>query len=193
MSCFQAMRQFLSSHDEDGFLYRQAVGDVGKQKVAASLLMTAKGQPVIYYGEEIALTGAAAKNMANGEYSENRYGFAWEAVAGSGKDMHDHYKKLLNIRKNYSKLFSKGTRATIAGSNKDGYLVFSRQYLEQTVLVGLNILDQQTLVTVDVPLKPNDIVQDLYSGSSYTVSDAGSITFTLPSRNDGGTVILTVE
>src|SRR5699024_8406634 len=118
--------QFLSSHDEDGFLYRQAGGDRGKQKVAASLLITAKGQPVIYYGEELGQTGATASNMDKGEYNENRYDFDWDAVASS--DMHAHYQKLLNIRKNNSLIFSKGDRRTVAGSNKEGFVIFSRNY-----------------------------------------------------------------
>ena len=51
------MGQFLSSHDEDGFLVTRAGGDEGLFKVAAALQMTAKGQPVIYYGEELGQSG----------------------------------------------------------------------------------------------------------------------------------------
>ena len=51
------MGQFLSSHDEDGFLKVRLGGDVGKFLVASSLQLTAKGQPVIYYGEEIGQSG----------------------------------------------------------------------------------------------------------------------------------------
>ena len=53
---------FLNSHDEDGFKsnlqqsYSEEQADA-LSKVAASLSITAKGQPVIYYGEEIGLTG----------------------------------------------------------------------------------------------------------------------------------------
>ena len=59
--------QFLSSHDEDGFLYRVG-GDVGKLKVASALQITAKGQPVIYYGEELGMTGKNAGDMSKGEF-----------------------------------------------------------------------------------------------------------------------------
>ncbi|HBS43459.1 MAG TPA: hypothetical protein DEA91_01530, partial [Paenibacillus sp.] len=54
------MAQFLSSHDEDGFLSNYVDGDKGKLKIAAALQITAKGQPVIYYGEELGTSGKNA-------------------------------------------------------------------------------------------------------------------------------------
>lgn len=187
------MGQFLSSHDEDGFLYKQAGGDLGKQMVAASLMITAKGQPVIYYGEEIGLTGAAAKNMDNGEYSENRYDFDWEASEGSGSQVYNHYKTLLNIRKDYSKLFAKGNRETIAGSNDEGYLVFSRSYQDEQVVIALNIFDQEKEVTIELPFSTSSQVIDRYSGKSYTIPSDRKLTLTLPPRSLGGTVVIIME
>ena len=58
--------QFLGSHDEDGFKKKLLDGGMAEDAataasmVAASLQITAKGQPVIYYGEEIGLTGLVA-------------------------------------------------------------------------------------------------------------------------------------
>uniref|UniRef100_UPI0035A16B37 alpha-amylase family glycosyl hydrolase n=1 Tax=Jeotgalibaca porci TaxID=1868793 RepID=UPI0035A16B37 len=180
--------QFLSSHDEDGFLYRQAGGDTGKQKVAASLLITAKGQPVIYYGEELGQTGATASNMDKGEYNENRYDFDWDAVASS--DMHAHYQKLLNIRKNNSLIFSKGDRRTVAGSNKEGFVIFSRNYEGQEVMVGLNILDEPTTVTIPVS---EASYSDLYSENTHYNASEGTLTIEIPARSEGGTVILMAD
>ncbi|MGP6146701.1 alpha-amylase family glycosyl hydrolase [Jeotgalibaca sp. A122] len=180
--------QFLSSHDEDGFLYRQAGGDRGKQKVAASLLITAKGQPVIYYGEELGQTGATAKNMDKGEYSENRYDFDWDSAETS--DMRNHYKELLQIRKDHSLVFSKGNRETVAGSNEEGYIVFSRGYKKEELFIGLNILDEPTVFSMVAPAKK---MTDLYSGTQYQAESDGTITVTLPPKSEGGTVILSIS
>lgn len=180
--------QFLSSHDEDGFSYRQAGGDIGKQKVAATLMITAKGQPVIYYGEELGQSGPTAKNMDNGEYSENRYDFDWGAVADS--DMHEHYQKLLQIRKNNSLLFSKGDRKTVAGSNEEGFIVFSRSNEGEEVLVAINILDKP--VTATIPVSEANYT-DLYSqNAGYNATD-GTLIFEVPARSEGGTVILMAD
>ncbi|MDE1549715.1 alpha-amylase family glycosyl hydrolase [Jeotgalibaca caeni] len=193
LSSDATMAQFLSSHDEDGFLYRQAGGDQGKQMVAAALQITAKGIPVVYYGEEIGLSGPAAKNMDQGEYNENRYDFDWEAIHTSGKAMHEHYQKLLNIRKTYAALFAKGDRETLTGSNQDGYLFFSRNHEGQTIIVGLTILDEEAQVSLEVPFPKGATVRDLYNGTTYTVSETGLIDVTLPKKSLGGTSILVVQ
>src|SRR5699024_3127376 len=107
--------------------------------VAAALQITAKGQPVVYYGEEIGMSGVSAGNMDAGEFSENRYDFDWDRVEGDGADMLAHYEKLLNIRADYSVVFSKGDRMFVAGSDEEGYSVFARNWEDEQVLVGLNI------------------------------------------------------
>ncbi len=48
---------FLSNHDQNRIL-TQLGGDVGRAKLAATLLLTSLGVPFVYYGEEIGMTGA---------------------------------------------------------------------------------------------------------------------------------------
>src|SRR5699024_3703808 len=89
------MGQFLSSHDENGFLKVRLSDDLGKFLVASSLQITAKGQPVIYYGEEIGQSGKK-DNFDKGIFSENRYDFDWDKIENN--EILDHYKKMLKIR-----------------------------------------------------------------------------------------------
>src|SRR5699024_7755057 len=103
--------QFLGSHDEDGFLYSLG-GDEGKFKVAASLQLTAKGQPVIYYGEELGLTGEN-----NYPYYDNRYDMAWDQVENN--EMLNHYQKILAFRGEFSEVLSRGDRNKITGSDAE--------------------------------------------------------------------------
>ena len=182
--------QFLSSHDEDGFLVSRAGGDEGKQMVAAALQVTAKGQPVIYYGEEVGQSGKHAGDMDKGEFNENRYDFDWSRVNGKGKTMHRHYQKLLNIRADYSKAFSKGTRRTVAGGSSVGYSIFERAYGKEVVLVGLNTKEKAQQATFKTAYKPKTVLVDRYSGKAYTVQKDGKVTVTLPAQDQGGTVIL---
>ncbi|MDM5228099.1 alpha-amylase family glycosyl hydrolase [Cytobacillus sp. NJ13] len=182
--------QFLSSHDEDGFLITSAGNDWGKMKIASSLQITAKGQPVIYYGEEIGLSGKHAGDMDKGEFNENRYDFDWSLI---GNDMHKHYRKLLNIRKDYSEVFSKGTREKLAGSDADGYLFFNRSYKGTNVVVGINTMTDKKKVTVKVPFAAGSKVIDQYTGKKYSVDKTQQIKVKLPGRNVGGTVILVMD
>lgn len=182
--------QFLSSHDEDGFLVSRAGGDEGKHMVAASLQMTAKGQPVIYYGEEVGQSGKHALDMDKGEFNENRYDFDWKRVKGEGKAMHTHYQKLLNIRADYSKVFSKGTRAVISGGSAKGYSVFERKHGKDSILVALNTTEAKRTITFQTNLKYKTKLVDRYSGRNYVVKRDGKVTVSLPAQDDGGTVIL---
>ena len=176
--------QFLGSHDEDGFLHSLA-GDEGKLKVAASLQATAKGQPVIYYGEELGLTGAN-----NYPQYDNRYDFAWDQVENN--DILDHYTKILNFRSDYSKVFAKGERTFVGGSDKDKFLLFSRAYKDESVYVGLNVAEELKEVTLTVD-SPEVVVTNHYSGEIYETNESGEVFITLPTKADGGTALLTVE
>ncbi|MGB6406990.1 MAG: alpha-amylase family glycosyl hydrolase, partial [Planococcus donghaensis] len=175
--------QFLGSHDEEGFLHSLA-GDKGKLQVAATLQATAKGQPVIYYGEELGQTGAN-----NYPQYDNRYDFAWNQVEGN--EILAHYTKILNFREDYSKVFAKGERTLVGGSDKDQFLLFSRDYQDQEVYVGLNVAEESKAVTLTVD-SADAVVTDAYSGAEYTAT-AGKVNLTLPGKADGGTVLLTVE
>ncbi len=176
--------QFLGSHDEDGFLYSLG-GDKGKLKLAASLQATSKGQPVIYYGEELGQSGA--NNYP--EY-DNRYDLAWDNVENN--DVLDHYTKILNFRGAHSDVFAKGERQTVGGSNSDKFLVFSREYHDDDVYVGLNVAEKAKEITLTVD-SPEAVVTNAYSGETYNAGSANEITMTLPSKADGGTALLTVE
>lgn len=181
--------QFLGSHDEDGF--KQKLLDGGMKEdaataasmVAASLQITAKGQPVIYYGEEIGQTG-----LNNYPYQTNRYDFDWTMVNSDNKT-YQHYKKMLSIRNAYTDVFARGDRKTILASDENGYDIVSRSYKGTKLYVGLNIKD--VAQTVEIPVSENNgtVLKDLYSGKTYTVSN-GKIKVIIPAATDGGTVVL---
>lgn len=177
------MGQFLSSHDEMGFL-QSVGGDTSKMKVAAALELTAKGIPIIYYGEEINLTG----DTTYGSNDNNRYDMQFDNLSEEQTAMLAHYKKLIAARNEKMSVFAKGDRAKVAGSDADGYLVFERSYGSDVAYVGLNTSSEakQIEVPVDASIKS---VKDLYSGETFAVS-AGAVKVTIPASSAGGTVIL---
>src|SRR6266478_3461448 len=69
---------FLTNHDQERVASRLA-GNPAKLKLAAAILLTLQGTPIIYYGEEI--------GMLNGECSGDeckRTPMAWDATAHAG-------------------------------------------------------------------------------------------------------------
>ena len=180
---------FLGSHDEDGFIYNLVNSEKMSEedatalaKVAASLQITTKGQVVIYYGEEIGMTGAN-----NYPYQTNRYDFDWSLV-NDNNDMLNHYKRLLSIRKQYSEVFAKGTRTSILADDTQKLDVFARSHNGQTVYTALNLNGEAKEYTL-TGLTANTYVMDLYGDNLYRTDADGKVTVTIPAVADGGTAI----
>ena len=189
---------FLGSHDEDGLQYK-LINESGMSeteaynlmKVAATLQITAKGQPVIYYGEELGQTGAN-----NYPYQTNRYDFNWTEMEKQSSDtnsMYNHYKTMLAIRNDYTDVFARGTRTSIAVSDTDGYEVISRSYGSDTLYVGMNIKEAAKSVTFAVNGEAGSIYTNLYDGKEYTVAADKTVTIDLPAAKDGGTIVLAAK
>lgn len=182
---------FLSSHDEDTLVYK-LINENGlteeealkKAMVAASLQITAKGQPVIYYGEEIGLYGAN-----NYPYQTNRYDFDWSKVTADNTIL-NHYKALLAARNAYTDTFAKGTRNSLKVSDEEGYAVFDRVYNGQHVVTALNITDKAKTITFEISntaidgVYSNVITAGYYEGSKITGT---TVTLTIPPASKGGT------
>lgn len=180
------MGQFLSSHDEHGFLKMKVSDDLGKFLLASSLQLTAKGQPVIYYGEEIGMSGRK-DDFAKGIFSENRYDFDWSKTENN--QVLDHYNKLLAIRNAYPEIFAKGDRIGLV--SEDGVSVFKRIYDNQEIIVGLNTNEEAKTVSFELD-KVDEKLIDLYGKQRIKIS-GNEATLSLLGRAEGGTAILAYQ
>ena len=192
------MGSFLSSHDEDTLQYKLVnESKISEEeaynlmKVAATLQITAKGQPVLYYGEEIGQGGAN-----NWPYQTNRRDFDWmelEKQKADSNSIYNHYKTMLAIRNAYTDVFARGNRSTVAVSNADGYEVISRSYGNSTLYVGMNVKEAEKEVVIPVAESAGTVLKNLYDGKTYTVSADRNVSVTIPAAKDGGTIVLTAE
>ncbi|MCM1234447.1 MAG: alpha-amylase family glycosyl hydrolase [Ruminococcus flavefaciens] len=187
-----SLGSFLSSHDENGFIY--SLTEKGKTLeearnlalVAASLQMTAKGQVVIYYGEEI----GDSDGQENYPYNTNRDDFDWTKVTDDNAAL-THYKKMLSIRNDYTDILAKGTRTTIAADNAKGVDVFKRSYGGKELTVALNITGAPVTYTLALGSGYAEVsLKDCYSGNVYNTDAAGNVEITIPAAAAGGTVVL---
>lgn len=190
------MGNFLNNHDDDtlqellvkksGFSEEEAYN---LMKVAATLQITAKGQPIIYYGDELGQAGAN-----DWPYQTNRRDFDWkelEAQKADSNSIYNHYKTMLSIRNAYTDVFARGSRTSVLSSDEGGYDVIARSYGDTTLYVGMNINEKATEVTIPVSAEAGSKMENLYDGNEYTVSADKTVTVTIPAAKDGGTVILT--
>lgn len=192
------MGSFLSSHDEDSLQYKLVNESklseeeaYNLMKVAATLQITAKGQPVLYYGEEIGQGGAN-----NWPLQTNRRDFDWtelEKQKADSNSIYNHYKTMLAIRNAYTDVFARGNRSTVAVSDADGYEVISRSYGNSTLYVGMNVKEAEKEVVIPVAESAGTVLKNLYDGKTYTVSADRNVSVTIPAAKDGGTIVLTAE
>lgn len=177
--------QFLSSHDETGFLY-MLNNDLGKYHLAASLQLTAKGQPVIYYGEELGQTGAN-----NWPIYDNRYDLDWQAATSDQNQTLAHYQTLLDFRQQFSDILAKGDRQLLAGANADDYILVERKHQDQSVYLLFSKAEEAKNITLELS-EPDAQVTNHYTGESYQ-AEGTSLQLPLPLLADGGTALLTLD
>jgi glycosidase len=124
-----AMATLLDNHDMNRFLW-MAGGDVRRLKLAATLLMTLPGMPVIYYGTEVALTQRHDGALEN---AEARLPMLWGADQDA--DLLAFFQRLGRLRAE-SPALRRGSRRTLhADSN---VLVYELVLGEEKMVVTLD-------------------------------------------------------
>ena len=113
----------LGSHDTER-IFTMLEEDVERMKMISALQMTFIGAPLIYYGDEIGMTG--------GNDPFDRKPFPWKEEMWN-KDLLEHYKKIIDLRKNRESL-QLGDYKVIEAD--EGLLIFERiTEKEQTIVV----------------------------------------------------------
>ena len=146
---------FLSNHDQNRVM-STLNGNVGKAKVAASLLLTSPGTPFLYYGEEIGMQGKKPDENIRLPMQWSATGNAgftsgnpWRAVASDYRQVNvtdetndpnsllSHYRALITIRNQHPAL-QYGSISQVTTSNSGLYAAL-RVYNSETVLILVNL------------------------------------------------------
>ncbi len=138
--------RFLNYHDKDRVL---SFLDAQKNKLAATLMMTVPGVPMIYYGEEIGMSGKMSNNT-------NRQMMDWEF---GDNNVADYYRKLINLRASYIS-FREGEIIKLGKISDDRIYAYIRRFENENILVVLNLDNFSKKINVDFS-KLND---NFYSG-----------------------------
>jgi glycosidase len=172
---------YLSTHDTTGALF-QLKGDMALFRLAAVLLFTTSGIPVVYYGEEVGRLG--------GEWPDNRSDMPWgtrDVLPGAGLPRDDalrrDYQKLIGIRKAHPAL-SRGNH--IALSTEGDLYVFARRDAasKDLVVVAVNRGSEPATATFAAPREweAAKVVDSLDASTTPPTRTSGSLTVKLGPR-----------
>jgi len=172
---------YLSTHDTTGALF-QLKGDMALFRLAAVLLFTTSGIPVVYYGEEVGRPG--------GEWPDNRSDMPWgprDVLPGAGLPRDDalrrDYQKLIGIRKVHPAL-SRGNH--IALSTEGDLYVFARRDAasKDLVVVAVNRGSEPATATFAAPpeWEAARVVDSLDASTTPPTRTSGLLTVKLGPR-----------
>ncbi len=134
----EVLWNFLGSHDTPRFLTR-AAGDESRLRAAVFFQMTHPGVPIVYYGDELGLTG--------GPDPDCRRPMPWDSAEGNA--LLAYYKLLIHLR-NGSDALRHGSFQTWH-TGLDGLYAYLRKSDKQEALVALNTADQPVDTMLPLP------------------------------------------
>ena len=157
MQATQVMMNLIDSHDTFRYL-ESCDGDISRLEMAVLFQMTYVGTPHIWYGDEVGMMGAHDPDC--------RRPFDWNYTENLKKvGLRDHYKKLIEIRKENSCLRTGSFSTLVADGMVYGYL---RSDESSSIAIILN--NDTKSHNIKIPFGSDNLL-DLLSGKSYIVKD----------------------
>jgi cyclomaltodextrinase / maltogenic alpha-amylase / neopullulanase len=142
-------------------------------KLATSFILSIDGVPMIYYGDEVGLTGA-------GDPDNRRMMPLEDSLDPAQESVREHFKKSAAARHAHPALRYGSRRALVAAGDR---YAFVRRHLDDAVLCVWNRADSDSDFTVDVsPEMADGTYRDALSDRAIEVLD-GKSSFTLPPRS----------
>lgn len=142
---------FLDNHDIDRFSV-SVKRDINKYKMGIAMLLTTRGYPQIYYGDEIMLDGIAGNyeghrfDFPGGWKEDSRNAFTAEGRTNEENEVFNYMRTLLQFRKN-SKALQYGKMTQFIPV--DGIYVFSREAEGERVMMIFNNSNNSQLISLD--------------------------------------------
>ena len=128
----------VGSHDTARFL-AESGGDLARFRAAVAFQFTFPGVPVIYYGDEVAMTG--------GHDPDCRGAMIWDKGA-QNHDVLNYYSKLAAARRSSAAL-CRGSCIEWQAHDATGLLSFARRWGDETVRLFIHTGDSPLRVTLD--------------------------------------------
>jgi len=166
---------FFGNHDQTRFLSEKG-STTAKLKAAFSLLLTLRGIPQIYYGDEISMDGGTdpdnRHDFPGGFPGDPRNAFTHDGRTAEQEDIFAHVKALLTLRQKHPALRT-GRQQHIGWD--DNYYAFVRELPEEKLLVVYNnaaSLRELNIPVADTPLEKVHRLQPLFGNAPATFTQS---------------------
>ena len=176
---------FLGLHDVERFMNEKGATPEGLM-MAFTALFTLRGVPMVYYGDEIAMTGGNdpdnRRDFPGGWKSDPRNAFAESGRTATENAVFHHLQKLAALRKQYPVL-SNGRMTNLYTSEKQW--AFARTGIGPTLVVTFNTADQPAQIEIDaqsISLPDGTVLKSAFGAASATVQK-GRLKLELPARH----------
>ena len=142
---------FLDNHDMSRVL-SMVDGNIDKYKSAMAMLMTLRGVPQMYYGDEILMSGYSnpdglvRSDFPGGWAGDKVDKFTAAGRTGNENDAFNYVRKLANYRKNTTAL---QTGKMMEYTPEKGIFVYFRYDDKKTVMVAYNGRDKEQTITTE--------------------------------------------
>jgi len=176
---------FLGLHDTARFL-NEPGATVDGLKLAFTFLLTTRGTPLIYYGDEIAMRGGGdpdnRRDFPGGWKDDSHDAFKKSGRTAEEENVHSHVRKLLALRQKLEPL-RRGKMVELAAT--DATYAFARVTPKQSVLVAFNNSAQPQSLELDLSkanLTSAKSLTDRLGGLGRLKVERGSVRLVLPPR-----------
>ena len=170
-----ALVTLLGLHDVNRFMNEPGATSAGL-KLAYTLLLTARGTPLIYYGDEIAMPGGNdpdnRRDFPGGWAADPRNAFEPSGRSDVEQSVWSHVQTLLRIR---------GERADMRRGMTENLQVGDQTYVYRRGRTVVAINNGSTPATVTLPAMT--LGADVLKTCSAPATVAGGLTLTIPARS----------
>jgi len=182
----EALVTFFDNHDTSRFM-NDTGATVAALKLALTCLLTLRGIPVLYYGDELGMPGGNdpdnRRDYPGGWPGDPRNGFTAAGRTPQQNDVFEHTRKLAHLRESMPAL-REGSLLTLLVDEQQW--AYARRSGSQTIVVVLN--NARKTVSLQVPLSGLALADganlrgQLGLANSASVR-SGEIVVTLPARS----------
>jgi glycosidase len=176
----------LGGHDDGRFMSEKGATIAGL-KLANTFLLTTRGVPQLYYGDEIAMTGAdeptTRRDFPGGFRGDTRDAFTPAGRTREQQEIFEHIKKLISIRREVEPLRT-GKLVNLFVTEQQ--YAYARVAKSVVVIIAINNDSQPARLefsTAVLKLPNGSIFRDYLNDGKEMQIDRGKLSFGLPARS----------